>query len=369
MICDDAAENISALCDGETIPPTAAQHIATCPACQARLSDYLAMGVELRRTASLGLADAVPSRTWTKTQNRAAAWWQKGWGTMRIPRVAFAGLIAGILVLASALAVNRARAQNTGTVVLLNTAGPSGPLADCPLSTQDKNQSCSWNGRVGSQFLAYKVRLLSRDRSRVLLGIRTLTYPLASGPHNLSSFVNNNEPGRKVWFKPGEPLKFNVPEAATLTLKGEWLDHMPVMGTLDPGPNELRLGRPLLLKDKVVVGDLSGAIGGVYGSDNQDEAMAFYVPGEGRFLLSQLPMKGAIEAHVAQGRISFEEGGHSWELLSGVPVCRADHVWVLHKPNFWMKATGPYGGDHIAFGNTLLVQAGPGVWVPKEWPK
>lgn len=370
MICDDAAEYISALCDGETIPPTAAQHIGTCPDCQARMSDYLAMGAELRRTASLGLADAVPSRSWAKPQYRVATWWRKGWGTMRIPRLAFAVLIAGILTLASALVVAKVRAHDTGTVVLLNTAGPNGAMADCPLSTQDKNQAtCSWYGHVGSQFLAYKVRLLSRDGSRVLLGIHTLTYPLASGPHNLSSFVNDNEPGRKVWFEPGEPLKFNVQEVGTLTLKGEWLDHMPILGTLDPGPNELRLGRPLVLRDKVVVGDLSSAIGGIYGQDHQDEAMAFHIPGEGRFLISQVPMKGAVEAHVALGRISFEEGGHSWELVSGVPVCRADHVWVLHQPHFGMKAMGQYGGDHIAFGNTTLVQTGPGVWVPQEWPK
>lgn len=365
MICDDAAEYISALCDGETIPSAPAQHIGTCPDCQARLSDYLAMGVELRRTASLGLADAVPSRNWTKPQNRAAAWWQKGWVTMRIPRLAFAVLVAGILILASVLTVDRVRANNTGTVVLLRTVAPNGATADCTLSTQEKNQSCYSAVHVGSQFLAYKVRLLSRDGSRVLLGIRTLTYPLASGPHNLSSFVNDNEPGKKVWFEPGEPLKFDVPELGTLTLKGVWLDHMPILGTLDPAPNELRLGRPLLLKDNVVVGDLSSEIGGIYSQDSQDWAMAFYVPGEGRFLLAQLPMKGAVEAHVALGRISFEEGGHSWELVSSVPVCRADHVWVLQQPDFRTNTTGQ-NGDHIGFGNAKLVQTEAGVWVPQE---
>jgi hypothetical protein len=367
MMCDDAAEYVSALCDGETIPPTTAQHIATCPDCQTRLNDYLAMGVELRRTASLGLADAVPSRNWTKPQNRIATWWQKGWGTMRIPRLAFAVLIAGILTLASTLAVDKARAHDTGTVVLLSTVFPNGEIADCPISTQDKNQSCYSSQHIGSQFLAYKVRLLLREGSRVLLGIRTLTFQLASGPHDLSSFVNSEEPGREVWFEPGEPLKFAVPEVGMLTLKGEWMDHMPILGTLDPGPNELRLGAPLLLKDKVVVGDLSSHIGGIYTQDDQDRAMAFYIPGEGRFLISQLPMKGAVEAHVSLGRISFEEGGHSWELVNGVPVCRADHVWVLHQPDFRMNTMGQ-NGDHITFGNPKLVQTEPGLWVPQEMP-
>lgn len=369
MICSDAAEHVSALCDGKTIPPTAAQHIGSCPDCQARLSVYLAMGVELRRTASLELVGAVPSRTWSKPRNRVATWWQKGWGTMRIPKLAFGVLLASIVVLASALAVNRVRANNTGTVVLLSISGPNSPQKelDCPLSTVDKKwTTCSWFGRVGSQFLAYKVRLLSRDGNRVQLGIRTLNYPVASGPHNLSSFESSNEPGREAWFEPGERLEFPVPGLGSLTLKGVWMDHVPVLGRLDPGPNELRLGSPLLLKDNVVVGDLSGAIGGVYGQDHLDEAIAFYIPGEGRFLISQVPMKEAVEAQVALSRISFKEDGHSWELVSGVPVCRSDHVWVLYQRHFRMKAVGPFGGNHIAVGNTKLVQSGPGVWVPQE---
>jgi hypothetical protein len=364
MICNDAAEYVSALCDGETIPPAAAQHIATCPECQVRLSDYLALSVELRRAASLELAGTVPSVRWTKPRNHIATLWQKGWGTMRIPRLAFAVLITGFVVLASALAVSKARAHNTGTVVLLSTAGPNGPLGvDCPLSTQDKNRAmCSWYGHVGSQFLAYKVRLLSRDGSRVLLGIRTLSYPLSSGPRDLSSFANDNEPGRRIWFEPGESLKVDVPNVGTLTLKGQWLDHLPLLGTLDPGPNELRLGRPLLLKDNVAVGDLSSEIGGYYSQDDPDLAMVFYVQGQGRFVLSELPMKGAVEAQVAMNSISFKAAGHSWQLISGVPVCRSNHLWVLYQPHFRMKI----GGKHVAFGNAKLVQSEPGVWVPQE---
>jgi hypothetical protein len=363
MICDDAAEYISALCDGETIPPTAAQHIATCPDCQARLSDYLAMGVELRRAASLGLADAVPPRLWTKPQNRLATWWQKAWVSMRIPRVAFAGLIAGVLVLASVLAVNRARAQNTGSVVVLTTVGPYGPLASCALSTQDKSQnSCVWYGKVGSRFLSYRVYLVTRVGGRVRLMVYTMTYTPGANPGSSESQVGST---KFIWFEPGEPLKFNAPQVGTLTLEGEWMDHMPILGTLEPVPNEIRLGMPLFLKDNVVVGDLSWNIGGIYSVDELDLAFGFYISGQGRFLLSQLPMKGAVEAQVVQGRISFEEGGHSWELLSGVPVCRADHIWVLHQPDLKPKAVGPLG---MCCTNLKLVQTEPGLWEPQEKP-
>jgi hypothetical protein len=362
MICDDAAEFVSALCDGKTIPPAAAQHIAICSDCRSRLSDYLAMGVELRRTASLALAETVPFRSWTKPQHRVAILWQKGWGTMRIPRFAFGVLIGSIVVLASFLGVNKARANNTGTVVLLSTAGPNGPLTDCALSALDEGQnSCVWYGKVGSRFLAYRVFLAARDGGRVRLMVYTHTYTPGASPGSPES-----EGGyiKDVWFEPGKPLKFTVAGVGTLTLRGEWMDHMPILGTLEPIPNEIRLGRPLLLKDNVVVGDLSRFFGGTFDADSLDSALGFYIPGQGRFLLSQLPMKGAVEAHVVQGRISFKDGGHSWELVSGVPVCRADHIWILHQPDFKPKGWNP--NEPSCCSSPKLVQAGPGIWAPEE---
>jgi len=171
---------------------------------------------------------------------------------------------------------------------------------------------------------------------------------------------------QEVWFEPGESLKVDVPEVGTLTFKGQWIDHMPIMGLLDPGPTELRFGRPLLLKDQRVVGDLSGRIGGIFTEDQQDWAMDCTVPGQGRFQISLLPMKGAVEAHVDLGQISFEEGGHSWEFVNGVPVCRADHVWVLHRPT--LKTEDENFGE-AGCGNVKLVQTEPGVWEPQEKPK
>jgi hypothetical protein len=362
MICSEAAESVSALCDGEIVPPEDAKHIGTCDICKARLRDYLAQGAELRRIASLEPLVAVPPRVWQRSGDGPFTnWWRKGWETMRIPRLAFAALIVGVVGLASVLAVGKVRARATGTVVLLNTTGPDGPLWDCPLSTLEKNQSCSWFGDVGSHHLAYKVNLLAREGDGVRLVIRTRTY---SKGQNLSALTQDDDPAaktREVWFEPGESLKLDVADVGTLTLKGEWMDHSPILGELDPGPRELRFGSPLLLKDGTIVGDFSSVIGGMYSQDTQDRAAGFYLPKEGRFLISQLPMKDAVEAHVALGRISFNEGGHSWELVNGVPVCRADHLWVLHQPSY-KPAAGDLG-DHLSFGNPKLVQAEPGVWV------
>jgi len=367
MTCDDFAEHVSALCDGQTIPPTAAQHIAVCPDCETRLSDYLALGVELRRQASLELVNAVPARTWIKPENQIAALWQKGLTNMKVPRFAFAGLVIGILALASIVTVDNARAHETGTVVLLSTLGPDGILGDCPLSTLDKNQAvCAGLGRIGMQLLGYKIELVSRDGDRVLLAIRTRTYPIVpGGTKSFSPFELDADPAREVWFEPGEPLKFEIAGGGSLTLKGEWLDHMPVLGLhkedLSPGPNELRFASPLLLKDKVEVVDLVGGVSGLFNTDDSNWAVQVYVPGQGRFLISLLPMKDAIEAKVMFSRISFDEGGHSWEFVTGAPVSRTDKLWVLHQAAFTMP-----GADSPSVGNMKLVQEQTGVWVPQD---
>ena len=369
MICIEAAEFVSALCDGEIIPPTAAEHIGTCPACQGRLRDYLNLGVELRRTASLEQSAPVPARTWTRPQNPLTALLQKGWGTMRIPRLAFAAMIAGIVALACTLAVVKVGANSNGTVVLLNTMGPNGPLMDCPLSTLDKNQAtCSWFGKVGSQSFAYRVNLLRRDNGRVLLAIRTRPYTKGE---NLSSFTFDADPAAKVtevWFEPGDPLKLNVHDVGTFTLTGEWMDHMPILMNLhgqdmSPGPGELRFASPLLLKDKSVVGDLAGAFTGIFSTDDPNAAAWMYIPGQGSFLVSLLPMKNAVAANVFLSRISFQEGGHSWEFVTGAPVSRANRVWVLHQPDF--KLTAP-NSDVVFVSSRRLVQTASGEWVPRD---
>lgn len=367
MVCDDAAEHISALCDGETIPQESARHIADCPNCQRRLRDYLALGVELRRTASLEISEAVHPRNWTKSQNVISTWCQKGLSTMRIPRLAFAALVIGVVALSSALTVIKARAHNSGTVVLLSVTGPGGLLADCPLSIVDKNYvTCGMFGKVGLQMLGYKIDLVSHDGDGMLLAVRARTYPIEpGGKQSFSASELDGDPAKEVWFKPGEPSKFEVPSVGALTLTGKWLDHMPVLGLhkedLSPGPNEVRFASPLLLRDGSMVGDLQGAIGGLFATDDRDFAIQTYFPGEGRFLISQLPMKDAVEARVMFSRISFEEGGHSWQFVTGAPVSRAKKIWVLHQPDFKMP-----GINYPFVGNMKLVQMQTGVWVPHD---
>jgi predicted anti-sigma-YlaC factor YlaD len=111
MNCNEAAEFVSALCDGETVSPAAAEHIGECPGCRDHLQEYLAMGAELRRVASLEPTEEARTRSWHNNQRPAPSWWTKGRESMRIPRFAFALLLITIVALGSGLVVVRARAH------------------------------------------------------------------------------------------------------------------------------------------------------------------------------------------------------------------------------------------------------------------
>ncbi len=65
MKCEEAAEFVSALCDGEKIPRAAAEHVGECDVCATRLTEYAEMGAELRRVASLESTETSPL-TWAK---------------------------------------------------------------------------------------------------------------------------------------------------------------------------------------------------------------------------------------------------------------------------------------------------------------
>ena len=148
------------------------------------------------------------------------------------------------------------------------------------------------------------------------------------------------------------------PMWATFTLTGEWMDHVPILMGLhgedmSPGPGELRFASPLLLKDKRVAGDLAGAVSGIFSTDDPNQAVWMYIPGQGSFLVSLLPMKDAVAADVFLSRISFQEGGHSWEFVTGAPVSRAE-------PYLGSASTGFQAIDGSGQGSTRYSSAHSG---------
>lgn len=332
MKCDEAAELVSALCDRETVSPEVAEHIGTCAVCRARLRDYVEMGAEMRRLASL---ETEVANLWeSPTRGLAATWWRKGWEAMRIPRFAFALLVVGIVGLGSGLAVEGVRAHSTGSVVLLRVGLGSAEPAVCALSTVDKGyNSCS--GFLSSTVI-YQVTLLSREGDRVNLGVQAKSLPLSVASETaLTPGTFEAIPEQQHSFAPGETLKVAAEGGGTLAITGEWMDHLPAGGgwttNYDPGVNELRVMSPLLLRNNQIAGDVEGGSAII---DELAEAVFLYVPGQGSFAFSLSPMPGAVRGQVNVSRLKFEVNGQHYALLTGAPITRAKEIWVVVNPEF-----------------------------------
>lgn len=229
MKCEEAAEFVSALIDGERIPREAAEHVGQCETCGSRLKEYAEMSAELRRMASLELVEEPRVRRWEQKCGIASNWWRKGWETMRIPRIAFVLLLVAVFVQASSLAIGKVRAHTRGRLVMLIAKPAEGHTVLCTMYTEEKNGICDtvqMEGTEGGQGV-YKFRMIADDGDRIELGILA-----ARVYHHVSKDELANMPVTVYSFKPGETLHINVPEAGDLAINGELWDHYPSPGEL-----------------------------------------------------------------------------------------------------------------------------------------
>jgi hypothetical protein len=350
MRCEDAAEFVSALYDGETIPRAAAEHFSFCQACQSQLKEYIEMGVELRRMASLDVESEVKDRTWEMQRGICRRWWQKGWETMRIPRMAFALSLMVVVALSSGLTLIGVRAHERGTVAILKIAPPDKEAGmkslPCPLSTDDKNYSdCDNSIGTGTGSFSYKIKLLSRDGNRIRLGIRAAFVNRANSTETVAQKLQG-APEREYWFEPGKTLKIDIDGLGPVAVTGEWQDHMPYFARMDvehnlePRPNELRMISPILLRNDRVVFD---AQGGAATSNGPNAAFWVNVPGDGVYILSMSPLPDSVQAHPVDNRVAFEISGQSYQFVTGAPITREEKVWILHRANAKPAMNGVFG--------------------------
>ena len=357
MNCNEAAEFVSALYDGERIPREIAEHLGRCARCKALMADFAAMGAELRLAASLDSAREMVVPRGSKPQWTLAGWWQKGWQMMRIPRFAFALLLVGIAVLGSSFALVEVRAHSEGAVVKLEIDPGTGQPIACALSTVDKTNSvCAAMMEVKGSILSYQIKLLHKEGSRVQLGVRSRIEAAGPGAYTLSALDSLSED--RYWFEPGQVLKIPVSGLGNLTVSGEWMDHMPTLlntnQSLDPALSELRMTSPILLRNGQVVGDMEGGIAYV---DKPGWGVQIYMPAVGRFQISLQPVAGAVAARVQLNRLSFESDGQAYAFITGTPIARAHTVWVLQDASF--KPEGD-ASAHGFIGSTAITQtAGP----------
>jgi hypothetical protein len=336
MKCEAGAEYVSALCDGETIPREAAEHVGGCEVCRARMETYLAMGAELRCVASLEEPLEMKTGLWKNEHQDWMSWWHKGKKTMRIPRLAFAVMIGLIFLLSGGLVLVRARTGGGGPVLVLTFAMPqSGRTGDCIVTTDgnSKTSECGFATAVPSGMLGLDFRYVSRDGERTELAVKTKYV----GNTDTFGIVDDfkDVPESRIWIEPGEKQRVSVPGLGEIELTGEYLDHMPTLRyapkeTLDPKKNEFRVVAPVLIRGKEVLLNLNGSDS--IGSGNSEAALMIYFPGEGRYLISTVPFEGSVEGNVELSQIKFTLEGQDYLLLTAMPTTRLEHVWVAHDP-------------------------------------
>lgn len=326
MRCDKAQEFVSAVFDGEAVPHEAAEHLAACVACQQLLESYAAIGTELRRFGSAQLSDPVPERTWVQPRRTVTGWWEKGWQVMRVPRIAFASMVVLLVMLGSRLALVEVRAHEDGTVLLLKLTLADGRDVTCSLSATDKRyQECSGIAGVNGGELGYFIQFVKKDGDRALVSVRSRMGETESPDAKQAETM----PETQLWVGTGQAAETSLGGAVKTKLTALWTDHLPVMmgdnEYLDPAATEIRLTSPLLLKDNQVAGDMKGSMAI---ADHAGEAVFLYIPGEGRFVLSMVPMPGAVAGKIEMNRISFPSDGHTYVMVTGAPVARGEAIWV-----------------------------------------
>jgi hypothetical protein len=332
MRCDEAQEFVSAMFDGEPVPPQAAEHTAHCAECQELLEGFGEMGAALRNYGSLLIAEPVPDRTWLIPRENKSMWLEKGLQRMRIPRIAFACLILLLVALGSRLALVEVRAHDEGSVLMLKLTPAQGDSIQCFVSTVNANHdNCSGFAQIDHSNLTFAVKTLRKEGDRVLLSIRSRVAPM--GPGGFGPDTESSLPETQSWFTPGETLLPPGTGELKLALTGQWVDHIPVQlggnnQLLDPAPNEVRLTSPLLLKNNQIAGDMFNSSAD---ADQPGEGAFLYIPGEGRFILSPTKIEGAIPAKVELNRVLFESNGQKYVIVTGAPVIRGDNIWVLHE--------------------------------------
>lgn len=368
MKCEEAAEFVSALCDGQQIPREVAGHIGVCETCRTRLHEYMELGAELRRVASLEFDEVTKANSWER--ENSPSWWEKARASMRIPRFAFALLILTIAGLGSALAIVKAQSKAQSEVLSFTLEVPR---AERPIhgaiyvnrGPDDQGMRFMIAVADPSGMLKGKLRILENNGSRLKLGAHFQFYPAALQGLQMTLRYDESFSGtEKLYeFTPGQPLKIEIEGVGKAEFTGTLQAYMPVLSsttsqTLVPPADELRILSPVLLQGDHVVFNFGG-FSSV--SSGKEWAVQAYIPSAGRFVIAQMPFEGAVKGHVATNtysRVRFELRGKNYELVSGAPITRSEVLWVRNDPNFKPSDELMRASDNGPFMGSLRLDSG-----------
>lgn len=275
-----------------------------------------------------------------------ASWWKKGLTTMRIPKLAFGIMLIAIIGLSSGLVMVRARAGAAAGrfLELKYKIGPSGlahsgrvDICIMRVDGDQKGNTCDFvdHGREG--LLLVNTRLTGKVDERALLRIKAKYVPGDGDTEvDYSEALFKDIPEKVLSLEPSEKQEFEVAGLGKIEVEGEYLDHIPPLvyrpqETLDPNPKEFRIVAPVLVRDNQVIANADGSS---IDTGSPDATLMLYVPGEGRYLISEVPFEGAVGGGVHLGKITFSLESHDYLLLTSMPITVSEHVWVKHEPSF-----------------------------------
>jgi len=362
MNCQEVEPFVSALHDGETVPRETAEHIRNCPACRARLEDYMRMGVELRLLAS-DAAEEGPSRLPQLPPLR------RGWGrslTARVlvPRFALgAGLFA---ILGLSLGLGWMYAQAAGLWFQFNVTSPErrGSWGDqAQAGYHGKPAVISTVGPSGEakEQLAAMINVDEVQYGLVRLSIRARRFEVApaagpeAGPIHESVEVRPtfDEMGRQMLasttlhqydYIPGQVLEIPVEGGGKLLLTGRVLERPARFWDfpLEPKPDQIVLTEPALVRDKELL--IKGL--GSSSATGEDPYAAIFVPNEGLFGFLLKPIDGAVEAEAEYGQARFKIEGHDYVVFSATPITGGQQpreIWVYRDSKYKPGAISTIG--------------------------
>lgn len=297
------------------------------------------------------------SSAWTRRLAASASSFSSvATSTMRIPRFAFVSMLAAIFLLCGGLVLVRARANAGGPVLWLAAKLPPGGKAVQVAIRTDGPPGRDGFGNFqllpSGGLLSMSAHFLRREGDRVELGVKVL-YENPT-PH-FSGNANDRLNGvaeQSLWIEPGKNAEISVPGLGSIEFAGDFIDHEPPAffspeDTVDPGPNELRVVSPVLIRGEELVLNMAGAASSV--PNGSGSGVFVYCPGEGRFLFSSAPFKGAVRGTVSASQIKFTVDGQDYLLLTAVPITRAADVWVRQDPDY--KPSEQDDGGLLGSGN------------------
>lgn len=344
MTCDQASEFISELFDGQQVPREAALHLDQCPSCRQRLADYSRISVELRRYASAMPNKVPPEVSWETSRQQTRSFWDLGRQSVRMPRFAFALMLALIAVLSTGLVLVRARDNQPWWFEMDIRFPPNGHVISSISRAKDFETKADFVQRLADSQLAWTVRLIGSKDGAQQIGIRAREVRL--GLDRDSAIEQAHAAPEQVdWYVPGKRVDVQVPGSeshveVTAALLSEAPAHDPSRETFLPKSEELRLIWPALLRDGKFVGGLNGATAEALG----DGVACLYIPSQGLFLFSRDSFDGASEANVENSQVRFTLQNSTYLLLTGAPIVSFGGeargiVWVRRLPKFKLRTS------------------------------